>query len=83
MKKYVPEIKFKTTYYISFNFTVEIDDDEGNKYDTLLALQELEYILKHENPTTILQRFEVVESDTEEYEDKPDWDMLPGGKNYD
>lgn len=83
MKKYIPEYKSKTSYNLSFNFTLELDDDEGDCYHSVLAIEKLKELIDTENIIDLGNRVEIWEVETEEYEVEPDWDMLPGGKDYD
>lgn len=78
MKKYTPTYKTVTTKYYSFNFDTTTEDDE--QVDIAQYLKE---IIANMSKDEIKSCIQFWDEEVEEVENEPDWDMLPGGKDYD
>lgn len=78
MKKYTPTYKTVTTKYWSFDFTVTTEE-----YEEVDVVQYFKEIIAKMSDFEIKDCLQCWDEDVEEVENEPDWDMLPGGKDYD
>ncbi len=84
MKTYAEKIN--TILYWSFNFTQEFENCdlvEPSKSDKKDAIKTLRKMFATKTDEELAQSLELWDWDKEEVEDEPDWDTLPGGKDYD
>jgi len=84
MKTYAE--KTNTILYWSLNFTQEFEDCdlvEPSKSDKKDAIKTLRKMFAEKTDEQLAQSLELWDWEKETVEDEPDWDTLPGGKDYD
>jgi len=82
MRNYQATFKEVTTHSWSLRFTTKV---EGNSVSSPFdqALKELKEKLDKNDLKSIGAVLDLDDTETIYVEDEPDWDMLPGGKDYD
>jgi uncharacterized protein YbbK (DUF523 family) len=79
MKTYTSTFTKVNIEYWSVNFCIE---REGGLTTPREAFEYLKFLIEQEGEEFI-DRLEMWGREQEEVENEPDWDMLPGGKDYD
>ena len=78
--------KTNTILYWSFDFTQEFEDCDllqPTKADKKDAIKVLRKILSNKTDEELVEHLEVPGWEKEEIDCEPDWDTLPGGKDWD
>jgi hypothetical protein len=77
--------KINTILYWSLNFTQDFEDCdlyEPSKSSREDAIQVLRKMFETKTNAELAQSLELWDYEKEEVDDEPDWDTLPGGKDY-
>ena len=81
MKHYQATFKEVTTYRMSLEFALEVEGElTESPFD--LAINHLQDLLSQDEQK-VKEMLNLDDEDTIYVEDEPDWDTLPGGKDYD
>lgn len=84
MKKYTSVYKTVTKYGWSFNFETKLENVDYNVTNpNKEAIKHLREMFAKHSDEELVDYLECWDEEKIEVEDEPDWDTLPGGKDYD